>query len=246
MYFGLSLVLTQMKFSLCTLFCFLCGFLGMSQQTDGTESSRYLEDQFYIGLGINFLTDRPEDVVQNSLSYNLQLGFIKDIPINRARNFGLGLGLGYAVNSYYSNIRAEETGSDIEYSLLSSDDFRRNKLETHAIEMPLELRWRTSTATEYKFWRIYGGLRFAYVFAGSSRLVLEEENSLNITDTIVRFSNSDIREFQYGLTLSFGYNTFNIHSYYSLNSLLNDGVALDNGETIDTRIFRVGIIFYIL
>ncbi|MEM8848032.1 MAG: porin family protein [Bacteroidota bacterium] len=235
-----------MKFNLCTFLMVLSCFVGNSQQDNGNEISRYLEDQFYIGTGINFLTERPTDVVQNSLSYNFQLGFIKDIPINRARNFGLGLGLGYAVNSYYSNIRADNSGTDIVYSILDSDDFKRNKLETHAIEIPLELRWRTSTATEYKFWRIYGGLRFAYVFSGSSKLVLEDVNSLGLTDDVIRFSNSDIQDFQYGLTLSFGYNTFNIHSYYSLNPLLNDGVILDNGETIDTRVFRIGIIFYIL
>ncbi|WP_422858940.1 porin family protein [Flagellimonas sp. S174] len=227
---------------------FSAAFASYAQFGESDESSlRYFEDQFYIGTGINFLTERPENVVQNSLSYNLQLGFIKDIPINRARNFGLGLGLGYAINSYYSNIRADNSGAEIAYSILDSeDDFRRNKLATHAIEMPLELRWRTSTATDYKFWRIYGGLRFAYVFSGSSKLVLEEGNSLNIEDDVIRFSNSDIRDFQYGLTLSFGYNTFNIHSYYSLNPLLNDGIVLDNGETIDARVFRIGIIFYIL
>ncbi|PRX57654.1 porin family protein [Flagellimonas meridianipacifica] len=235
-----------MKYNLWVLLFILCQFAGNSQQENSSEISRYFEDQFYIGTGINFLTERPTGVVQNSLSYNLQLGFIKDIPINKARNFGLGLGLGYATNSYFSNIRADNSGGEIAYSILDSDDFRRNKLETHAIEMPLEIRWRTSTATEYKFWRIYGGLRFAYIFAGSSKLVLETENSLNITDDTIRFSNSDIRDFQYGLTLSFGYNTFNIHSYYSLNPLLNDGVVLDNGESIDTRVFRIGIIFYIL
>ncbi|MEM9077816.1 MAG: porin family protein [Bacteroidota bacterium] len=235
-----------MKCNLCTVLVFLSFLAGNAQQFNDAESYKYLEDQFYAGIGINFLTERPENVVQNSLSYNLQFGYIRDIPINRNRNFGLGLGLGYAINSYYSNIRADNSGSEIVYSLLSSDDFRRNKLETHALEVPLEIRWRTSTATDYKFWRIYGGLRFSYIFYGSSKLVPETENSLNLGENTIRFSNSDIQDFQYGLTLSVGYNTFNIHAYYGLNQLLNDGVSLDNGEAIDTRVFRVGIIFYIL
>ena len=238
--FGFSRIVFLFIFCVSIFYCH-----GQFAKSD-ESISRYFEDQFYIGTGINFLTERPTNVVQNSLSYNLQLGFIKDIPINRARNFGLGLGLGYAINSYYSNIRADNSGGDIVYSLLDSEDFRRNKLATHALEVPLEIRWRTSTATEYKFWRIYGGLRFSYIFSGNSKLVLEQENSLNLTDDVIRFSNSDIRDFQYGLTLSFGYNTFNIHAYYSLNPLLNDGVVLNNGESIDTRVFRIGIIFYIL
>ncbi|UII80910.1 porin family protein [Flagellimonas sp. CMM7] len=202
------------------------------------KSSEYFEDQFYIGLGYNFLLEKPSDVVQRSLSYNLQTGFIKDIPFNQRRNFGIGIGLGYATNSYYSNIVASEVGNNIVYRVSDTSDFERNKLETHAIEIPLELRWRTSTADEYKFWRIYAGAKLGYVFSGSSRMVSD-------TNTM-RFSNDDIQSFQYGLQLNFGYNTWNVQAYYSLNPLLEDGTALETGEAIDIRVLRIGIIFYIL
>ncbi|WP_171658877.1 porin family protein [Allomuricauda sp. AC10] len=208
------------------------------QQQEGAIDNRYLEDQFYIGLGFNFLLDRPDDVVQRSLSYNLQAGFIKDIPLNQSRNFGLGLGLGYATNSYYTNIGAMETDGDIVYEIFSSDDFKRSKFETHAIEVPFEIRWRTSTAEEYKFWRIYAGAKVAYVFSGRSKLVTEEKTTA--------FANDDIQKLQYGLMFNFGYNTWNLHAYYALNPLLEDGVELNNGSPIDMRALRIGIIFYIL
>lgn len=207
-----------------------------SQET--LVDDRYLEDQFYIGLGFNFLLDKPSNVEQRSLSYNLQAGFIKDIPLNQRRNFGLGLGVGYATNSYYSNIVASKTDDIITYDIVSTSEFKRNKLETHAVELPLEIRWRTSTADDYKFWRIYAGAKLGYVFSGTSRLVTEMNT--------LRFSNSDINEWQYGLMLNFGYNTWNIHAYYSLNPLLKDGTLLDNGEAIDIRTLRIGVIFYIL
>ena len=207
-------------------------------QNEATLDEEYLEDQFYLGLGFNFLLNRPENVAQRSLSYSFQLGFIKDIPLNRNRNFGLGLGVGYATNSYYSNVGASEMGNQVVYEILSSEEFKRTKLETHAVELPIELRWRTSTAETYKFWRIYTGARIGYVFSGRSRLTTD--------DGSIGFSNADIQDFQYGLTFSFGYNTWNIHAYYALNPLLNDGTTLDNGETIDFRVLRIGVIFYIL
>ena len=58
---------------------------------------------------------------QRSLSYNLQTGFIKDIPLNSERNFGLGLGIGYAVNSYYTNLIAEESTNGITYEIRDTD-----------------------------------------------------------------------------------------------------------------------------
>ncbi|MEO9513063.1 MAG: porin family protein [Flavobacteriaceae bacterium] len=223
------------------LFLCLISCHGIKAQEDSTNTlsySKYLEDQFYIGLGFNILLERPTDVVQKSLSYNLQTGFIKDIPFNQKRNFGLGLGLGYAANSYYSDMVASVTGNEIVYQVVTSAGFRRSKFETHAIEVPLELRWRTSTVDEYKFWRIYAGMKLGYVFSGRSKLVTTSETT--------GFSNSDIQNLQYGLMLNFGYNTWNVHAYYGLNPLLEDGVNLENGETIDMRVLRIGVIFYIL
>jgi len=220
---------------------FLC-FSGLVAQTGPDSSSidtRYLEDQFYIGVTYNFLLGQPDDVSQRNLSYGLQAGFIKDMPLNSNRTTAIGLGVGYGVYSYYSNLKAEETNNGILYSILENDsDFKRNKIETHVFEVPFEIRWRNSTPSEYKFWRLYAGMKFGYVFAGRSKLVPTDASKIS-------FYNNDIRSFQYGLTLNFGYNTFNVHAYYSLSNLYNGNVFLDN-ESLNTQPLRVGLIFYIL
>ncbi len=201
--------------------------------------SSYLEDQFYVGLTYNFLLDIPEDITQQNFSYGLQTGFIKDIPINASRTNAIGIGLGYAVNSYYTNLRATETADGIQYSVLNNDvSFRRNKVETHLIEMPIELRWRNSNVTSHRFWRVYTGVKLSYVVGGRSKFVTNEFKD--------SFYNTDIRSFQYGITLNFGYNTFNIHTYYALNNLFNDGISITDGDTIGLRPLRIGVIFYIL
>lgn len=216
-----------------------CAHSQTEETTTGQEDfSRYLEDQFYAGFGYNVVLGKPEGVVQRNLSYNLQFGFIKDIPLNQRRNFGIGLGVGYAVNSYYSNMVVSQNANTYLYEVMNTSDFKRSKLETHAVEFPFELRWRTSTAEEYKFWRIYAGAKLGYVFSGRSRVVTDEGTT--------GFSNDDIEKLQYGLMVNFGYNTWNIHVYYALNPLLKDGTALDTGESIDIRALRIGVIFYIL
>ncbi len=222
---------------------FLLISVHISAQSDSLELeeeqfSRYLEDQFYIGFGYNILLNKPSGAVQRNLSYNFQTGFIKDIPLNSRRNFGVGLGLGYAVNSYYSSIVATPSGNDIVYEVLNTSEFNRSKLETHSLEVPFEFRWRTSTAEEYRFWRIYAGAKLGYVFSGRSRTVTD--------DGTMAFSNPDIQEFQYGLMLNFGYNTWNIHVYYSLNPLLKEDTILQAGEPLDLNVLRIGLIFYIL
>ena len=219
---------------------FLCalGVYAQSPQELNESDSKYLEDQFYLGITYNFLLDKPTDFTQRNLSYGLQGGLIKDIPLNSTRTFAIGVGLGYAVNSYYSNMVASESLDGVIYEeATEAANVKRSKIETHLVELPLEFRWRDSTPEEYKFWRLYAGIKLGYVFSSRSKLVTTERKT--------SFANPDIRKFQYGLMLNFGYNTFNVHIYYSLNNLFEDGIIFEE-EDLKLKPLRVGLIFYIL
>ena len=202
---------------------------------DSLISQKYFEDQFYLGLSYNFLLNHPVGSNQRNLSYGLQAGVIKDIPINRLGTKAIGIGAGLALNSYYSNLVANLSNNEITYSI--DDNITRSKLETHLFEFPLEFRWRNSTPEEYKFWRIYTGIKAAYIVGARSKFVSDTTSD--------GFYNTDLSRFQYGLTLSFGYNTFNLNAYYALTDLFN-GSATVNGEVLQYRPLRIGLIFYIL
>ncbi|NNE02177.1 MAG: PorT family protein [Eudoraea sp.] len=229
-------------------FLWLCawGVGAQNQQQINNNDLKYLEDQFYLGLTYNFLLDKPTNFNQRNLSYGLQGGLIRDIPLNSARTFAIGLGLGYAINSYYSNMLATKTPDGIAYELISGNSIlvdgeeirvKRNKIETHLVELPIEFRWRNSTPQEYKFWRVYSGIKLGYAFSSRSKLVTDVDKT--------SFTNPDIRKFQYGLMFNFGYNTFNVHIYYSLNGLFEDGISVES-EEIKLKPLQVGLIFYIL
>lgn len=220
-------------------------FLGAVLQTVGqvsedsdTSGSRYFEDQFYFGVTYNFVRNVPDGLTQRNLSYGLQLGAIKDIPLNSKGTIALGIGLGLGLNTYYSNLVAFKGSDDITYELSDNvTGFERSKLETHLIEFPLEFRWRNSTLEEYRFWRLYAGIKAAYVIGNRSKSVIDGAKD--------GFYNSDINKFQYGLAINVGYNTFNIHLYYALTDLFKEGVAVDN-QSIGFSPLRIGVIFYIL
>ena len=218
----------------------LLSLYGQAQNTGTSDAldTRYLEDQMYMGITYNFILNKPNGVVQRNLSYGLYGGIIKDIPVNYSRTVALGVGLGYATNSYYSTMLAMDAGDVVTYSRVGNDiDLKRSKIETHLIEMPFELRWRNSSPEEYKFWRVYSGIKLGYSFTTKSKLVSNEGKTM--------FDNPDLKKFQYGLTLNFGYNTFNVHIYYALSSLFNNEVFM-NDQEITMKPLKVGLIFYIL
>ncbi|PKB42152.1 outer membrane protein with beta-barrel domain [Cellulophaga sp. RHA19] len=222
----------------CLSFLLFFVLLGSSVYAQNKEvDSLYLEDQFYVGVTYNTFADKPANLDQRNLPYGLQLGFIKDLPINKNRTVGFGLGLGYAVNNYYSNLVASKQDNTISYVLVDDDfDYTRSKIETHLIEMPIEFRWRRSTPTKYKFFRIYAGAKLGYVFSAKSKFVSDDLKDV--------FKNTDVSNFRYGLQFNIGYNTWNIHVYYGLNSLLDNAYVGD--EQLNMKPIRIGFNFYIL
>lgn len=219
-----------------TLICTCC--LYSNAQVDTTfVDSKSLDDQFYIGFNYNVLLEQPELFEQSGLSGGIEIGYIRDIPINKKRNIGFGIGIGYAYNSYIQNLKISETGDVILFEIVESKNYIKNRFTTHLIELPIEFRWRTSTPTKYSFWRIYGGFKFGYVFYNSS--IYEDA-----IETIKLKNINPIDKLQYGLTLSAGYSSLNLHLYYSLKGLFKD--ANVNNEPIDLKQLSIGLIFYML
>jgi len=230
-----------MRYLFFVLFCLSSiSFCYTQENTVKEVDSLYKEDHFYAGITYNLLGNKPNGISQSGFSLGFHLGFIKDMPINRERNIAIGIGLGYCTNSFNQDLFINKNNSNaFEYSILEgSQTYTKNKFSTHLIEMPIEFRWRTSTPTDYDFWRIYTGFKFGYIIANTSKY----EGDLG---RIKYTSNNDFNKFQYGLTLTAGYNTWNIHVYYALNSIFSKEAQL-NGENLDINAVKIGLMFYIL
>jgi hypothetical protein len=196
----------------------------LKAQTDGSfVDNKYLEDQIYFSLTYIYMLNLPDPISQSGFSYGLAGGFIKDFPLNKRRNFGLAVGLGYGFNNYYFDVKSDNS------------ELTTNKIILHSVELPVELRYRTSTPLKYKFWRFYPGIKFGYRFAQNTSF--GKSADFNVDDII------KINDFLYGLTFSVGYNKWNLHAYYGLNDLFNETKI--NPYSINITDLRVGLIFYI-
>ena len=199
-------------------------------QSDSTfVDDKYLEDQIYLNLTYISLLNTPPPISQSGFSFGLGGGFIKDLPVNSRRNVAFGVGLGYGFNNYYFNVRFENEDPNEDKTTLNS------KIMLHVVELPLEFRVRTSTATRYKFWRFYPGFKMSYVFA--ENLSLGKDADFEVEGV------AQYNDFLYGLTFSAGYNKWNIHLYYGLNDLITNAEGNDYEFAITD--FRIGLVFYV-
>jgi hypothetical protein len=200
--------------------------------------SLYREDQFYIGLTYNTLQNKPEKLSQQKISLGVAAGFLRDMPINKKRNVAFATGLGFALNNYNQNLTIAKVGGLTSYTIDNDGaGFDKNKFTQLLVEVPLEFRWRSSTFESYKFWRVYGGVKFSYLLYDKSVFKTAE-------DKIIITNNKDFNDFLYGVYLSGGYNTINLYAYYGLNPLFKSAEV--NGQKVDFKSLQFGIIFYIL
>ena len=219
---------------------FLSFFSVFSQSIPDFEAldSLYREDQFYIGVTYNTIQKKPAGVIQNKFTPSFSIGFLRDMPINKARNKAFAAGLGYSLNSYNQNILiSESNGTPVYNTIQEGTLFDANKLSLHSIDIPIEYRWRTSVPETHKFWRIYTGLKLSYLFYTESKYE-DSQTSYLVT------GNPDINKFQYGTYLSVGYNTVNFNIYYGLNPTFKS--AQINGRAIEMTSLNFGFMFYIL
>lgn len=222
---------------------FLCsaGVILAQDSLSVAGDSKYREDQFYVGVTYNLITKIPAGVNIKGLSGGINFGFMRDMPINDRRNIAVALGAGLALDQYGQTLFIGENPdeSTIFRTLLDDVEYDKNRLNTAAIEVPFEFRWRTSTATEYKFWRVYAGMRLRYTYWYRSYF-RQPDNEV---------AQTDIPEFQnlgFDATLSIGFGTFNFYVNYALTPYFKDAETENTLEKIGYQPLKLGLIFYIL
>lgn len=222
--------LLVMKYSVTLLLLFF-QIVAFCQKDSLRLGTRYWEDQLYISVTYNVLNKQLEGLGGNAFSYGLSAGYIKDIPFNKKGKWATGVGIGYNYDSFSHGLRVFEDGN------ITTESVSSNKIRLHNIEFPIQLRWRNSDAVTYSFWRIYAGVRLNYNFSNIFKYTFNNQN--------YKFSDIPIyNNFQTGLELSVGYGTFNFYMYYGLAPMYKN--VYINKKSVDTRIAKFGLIFYLL
>ena len=197
---------------------------------------RYADDQIYASVSYAQFYNQPAQISKSIFSYSFATGFVKDVILNQQGSFSIAAGVGYGFDFLNHKLKVEEFNNKTFFS--SDNTISSNLFTSHNLEFPMELRWRTSTATKYNFWRVYTGIKFLYNI--SNKFQFDDAS-----DTTFMYSTiSNYNKLQYGLTLSAGYNEFNIHVFYGLTPVFKDSKL--NGEQINTKILKFGLIFYLL
>lgn len=233
------------KEALIFIFSFWLSFFAFAQgeKTSAMIDDKYREDQFYAGFSYAMLSKLPDNTKLRGLSGSLQFGFLRDFPLNKRRNIALAAGVGLNINRYGQNLFiGKENDSEVLYRILGKEGpvkYSTNRLGTYIVELPLQFRWRTSTADKYQFWRVYAGVSVGHIYWSQS-MFKQDGNKVVVTNI------PDLQKWRWSASLSFGYNKINFFVKYDLNNLFKSDTYTTDGSLIELRPLQFGFIFYIL
>tara|TARA_B110000003_G_C16647706_1_gene532798 strand:+ start:2638 stop:3336 length:699 start_codon:yes stop_codon:yes gene_type:complete len=231
----------MIRYAVNLLFLFFCSLTLAQELIPQSEDDLcYREDQFYIGVSYNVFAFTPSGMNPEGISAGFQFGFLRDFPINKRRNLAIAIGAGFSYDQFGQNlfINENEQGTTSFEILASNQDFLRNRLSLSVVEAPIEFRWRSSTPSNYKFWRVYAGFRLGYT--------VWNQSSLKRFDETVKIQNiTELEKLRMGASLSLGYNKFNLFAYYSINPFFNEDAVTNDGQKVNFHGIKMGLIFYI-
>lgn len=156
--------------------------------------------------------------------------------IGNRSNVALALGFGFASQNYYINQLITTTPESIGFSPIpDSVSYRKYKLNTNYLTIPLELRIRTNPDPHYRrSFKIYPGFRLGGLVNGHTKYVGDDLNTgeqIKVKEYHIRH----LEKLNYGLTLRIGYGKIMLHGYYSLTELF------DKTYTGSIHPFEVGL-----
>ena len=206
-------------------------FLVNSLNSQQNSNQRYKEDQIYFNFNFDFQLKSIEGYQQNGFSRTFNFGLLKDISLNQKGNKAVAIGLGYGYSRLINNL---DIGQNLNF-IVMDDSTLRNRLSYHSIQLPLEFRVRTSTLESFAFWRVYLGYRLNYNFSSKYKPFFGRKTSLK----------KYVNQFSHFLSLSLGFNTWNVRFETGLSPIIKLSSASKNFDS-NFFISSVGLIFYLL
>lgn len=227
------------------LFALLVSFTSFSQTTGKKDKSitDRAADHFMFQLGTNVWTGTA-DSVKNYIkgfnrSANVYVMYDKQFKNSPKFSIAAGLGIGTS-NIYFKKMEVDITANRSKLPFVRTDtgnNFKKYKLATAYLEIPLELRFTADPSNPNKSIKAAIGVKIGTLLnAHTKAKTLQNSagtkiNGLTEKETSKAFFNTT----RIAATARLGYGIFSLYGAYSLTSLFKDGVAPD------TKLVQIGL-----
>ncbi|RYD73077.1 MAG: PorT family protein [Sphingobacteriales bacterium] len=193
-------------------------------------------DHFMIQLGLNSLQGAPDSISSHvkGLQRSANVYVMLDKPFKGNPRFSIGIGVGIGTNNYYFKkmiVDIAAVGSPVLpfRDVDSAQNFKKFKMSTAFLEVPLELRFSTNPEMPNKTFKAAIGIKAGTLLnAHTKGKTLRDANDKVINNyTVKEATKNYFNTTRLAGTARIGYGNFTLFGAYSFTGIFKDGVAAD-------------------
>lgn len=193
-------------------------------------------DHFMLQIGHNIWSGAPDSITNRmkgfNRSANVYLMLNRPFRSNDKLSIGLGLGIGTS-NMYFEKTNIDIAGTTPKLAFINADStnrFKKYKLSTAYLEVPLELRFSSRPDNPNKSIKAAIGLKAGTLLNAKTKgKTLQNSADVTINNNLVQkiASKSYFTTTQIAATARVGYGIFSLYGTYGLTPVFKDGVTAD-------------------
>ena len=200
------------------------GSVVAQKENDNTPGG---SDRLVLELNWNGWMDSPDSIDVQWYSRGINMYFMYDLKFGKSP-ISIAPGLGFGVdNIYHTGQFLYNDSITMFLPINDSVEYKKNKLTTTYVDIPLELRYRSKP--DGRNYSIKAGVGIkAGLLLGSHTKYVGEGRSFGAFQEEVKVKEHNVPElskFRYGLTARIGYGPFNLQAFYGLSGLFNEGLG---------------------
>jgi len=226
-----------MKKIIFTSLAFLCSLAVFAQNKDWKRDIvERPGDHFLVQLTSDHWSGAPDSISNRigSLSRGLGISLMLDKPFKTDPHWSVAFGLGINASSmFFEKMSVDINAIGVSKLPFTNRDslnhFKKYKLVTAYLEVPVELRYIFSPQKENKSWKAALGLKIGTLInAHTKGKTLQDKNGTTINSYTEKVSKkSFFNSNRVVATARVGIGHFTLVGNYSISSLLKDGVGAD-------------------
>jgi hypothetical protein len=202
------------------------------KQWNKVDLSNRSNDHLMIQFGLDGWSGAiPDSAKPEGLSRHLNMYVMLDKPFKTNPRFSVGLGVGIGTSNMFFKRRQIDIKSQAQQLPFSKRDstshFKKYKLATGYVEVPVELRYTSDPENSNKSWKGALGVKVGQLIAAHTKgKNLEDKNGNSINNyTAKESSKKFFNSTRLAVTGRFGYGVVSIYGAYQITALLKDGTG---------------------
>lgn len=203
-------------------------------------------DHFMLQLGYNGWASIPDTINTKGIPRSFNMYFMFDFPFKTNPRFSVGIGAGLGTDNFYLNKQTIDIAGRNSNQLSFRKDstyFKKYKIATTYLEIPVELRFAADPENTNKSWKAAIGAKIGTMLSAMTKgkTLMNSNGGTILTYTEKTKSKRYFNTTRLAVTARISKGVFGIYGMYQVNQLFKDGAAPSSSGLQNIRPFQIGL-----